>query len=262
MNCSKCGNGINPNDKFCMKCGHPVKTEEETAATTMNSAEETIVVQPKEKLRKDSNEYVEKSKDIAINYWNFVKANLIAPTQRGLENSNNDFIYAYINIVIYGLFFGLGTYFQARATPLSYFGGEISFASTFFSMFFYSVASLLIGAVFVFAVLKFFLKVNNLSFRDVVGRFGSIMTVSVALSAVYFLAGIPGLHTLLGLISLLLLAGIHIALIVTVFSYRDQAQATFDPIYALFIIFIGYGIFIALTADIFIKYFIGGFLPF
>ncbi|WP_280772024.1 zinc ribbon domain-containing protein [Salipaludibacillus daqingensis] len=262
MNCSKCGHELSPNDKFCMKCGHPVKTEEETAATTVDSAEQTVVVQPEQTNKQSSNEYVEKSKETAINYWNFVKANLMAPTQRGLANTNNDFIYAYINIAIYGIFFGLGTYFQARATPLSFFGGEISFGSTFFSMFFYSVASLMIGAVLVFGVSKFLLKMDQLSFHDVLARFGAIMTVPVALSGLYFLAAIPGLHTFLGFVSLLLLAGIHIALILTLFSFRDQAKATFDPIYALFIVFIGYAIFIALTADIFIQHFIGGLLPF
>ncbi|WP_096186970.1 zinc ribbon domain-containing protein [Evansella halocellulosilytica] len=278
MNCKKCGNELQEGDKFCQHCGEPVQEsdvpgqpDEETAASltygdeievSEQAAEETEKSQTKQK----ANEYVDKTKEISLNYWTFIVENVKAPAKRGLENRANDYVFGYINIAVFALFFALGTYFQSRAamSGLSAFlgGGEVSFFETFFTIFLYSAASSLIGVVFIFAVLKFIMKSENTSFHDVLARFGALYTLPVALSLLFFLISIPGLSMVLSLVILLMVAGLQIALIVTLYSFSQQLETTFDPLYGLFLVYIGYAVFVAFTADIVVQYFLSGLLPF
>lgn len=276
MKCDKCGYNVGNDDKFCMKCGNPVQPDQESAATVMDSSgefeeayddsnEQANQSTSSDEKSNQTNEYVEKSKERAISYWGFVKENLKDPAKRGLNHKAGDYVFGYINIAVFALFFGLAAYFQSSQamSGLSAFGmGEVSFFETFFTIFLYSIATSLVGVALIFAVLKFVMKLET-PFHDVLGRFGALYTIPTVLTVGFFIiAAIPGLYILLGLFTLLLMAGMQIALILTLFTFHKSGKTSFDPIYGLFLVYVGYAIFVGLTSDIAAGLFLGGLVGF
>ncbi|SDZ17944.1 zinc-ribbon domain-containing protein [Evansella caseinilytica] len=262
MNCLNCGNELQSVDKFCIKCGTMVEREDETAATAAvhhasgdgqnQNAGGATNQQPGTGNTKSA-EFIEEARKTSKHYWNFFLEMIKAPTVRAFNNTSNDFIYGYINIFVLALFLGLGMYFQARAAMAgvsSYFGVSVSFVDTFFPMFLYSAISTFVLAALLFAGLKLLLKVN-ISFHACLGRFGALLSIPVILSAAYLIFAFTGLQMMIILLLMLVLVGVQIALILSLFSYRKQATAAFDPIFTLLVIYAVYGILFGGTADIF-----------
>ena len=271
MNCVQCGTEIEVNDRFCIKCGKPVLEMEVAASLQQNTesipleknAQENVQQMQSSASSKGQSENIDKARETAKSYWNFIVENLKAPTERGLNQKGNDFLYGYINIFILSLLFGLGTYFEIKSVTggYSFLSRSVSFFETFFTVFIYvAIASLVIVGV-VFGVLKKLLKVD-VTFHQVLGRFGALITIPTVLSSVYFILALPGFTKIIALVSMLILSSLQIALILTFFSYRMQAKSKFDAIYGIIIAYVIFGIFIALTSDAFSKYFFGGLLKF
>lgn len=271
MNCFECGNELEENDKFCMKCGKQVP-EMETAAA-LEPSTESVPLEKNEQgnvqqmqssaSSKGQNENIDKARETAKSYWNFIVENLKEPAVRGLNQKENDFLYGYINIFILSLLFGLGTYFEMKSVTgvLGLFSSGISFFETFFTIFIYvAITSLVIVGV-IFGILKILLKVD-ITFHQVLGRFGALITIPTALSGVFFIFALPGFTKIIVLVSMLILSSLQIALILTFFSYRTQAKSKFDAIYGIIIAYVIFGVFIALTSDTFSKYFFGGLFNF
>ncbi|WP_102272002.1 zinc ribbon domain-containing protein [Cytobacillus massiliigabonensis] len=264
MNCAGCGNELIDNDKFCMVCGKQV-TEMEVAASLQPHIDMSMGdgAQQKQDQNKEKNESLEKVQKTAKNYWHFVIENLKAPVQKGLSHGNQDFLYGYINIFVLSFLYALGSYFQLKSTAgmFSFFASSVSFAETFFSVFIYAALASFVVVGVIFGILKWLLKVD-VSFHQVLGRFGALITIPTALSVLYFILALPGLGKMTSFVSMLILSGLQIALILAFFSYRMQAKAKFDAIYGIFIAYAVFAIFIALTSGTFSKYFFGGLLNF
>ncbi|ADU30545.1 zinc ribbon domain-containing protein [Evansella cellulosilytica] len=261
MKCEKCNHELTEEAKFCLNCGAPV-TKDETAAAL---ASENSVVQTENggNTNQATNEFVEKSVDLAKNYWEFLVGNIITPSKRSMNNTEKDFIFGYINVGLFALLIGLGTYFQLRA--MLSFGGlfsiPVSFLETFPIMFIFTAALVMLGVGLIFVVLLFLMKVK-VSFHDIVGRFGSLMTIPLALSILYFLFAIPGVHALSNFVLLVAFLGIQLAIVFTLLSHKEDATSSFDPIFALFSIFAIYTIFIGVTYELVLSSIISGISPF
>ncbi|MBU9721551.1 MULTISPECIES: zinc ribbon domain-containing protein [Bacillaceae] len=271
MKCENCGRELSLSDKVCMECGNPVLKDETAAATAdvvesppvqQQGNESALPVEVEADEGKSSNEYVEKTVEISKNYWGFILENLKAPTKRGFENTSKDFIFGYINIFLISLFLGLGMFFQIRGS-LGPFGSMvgIGFWNVFPSVLLFTLAAFVVGAAVIFGALKLISKVN-VSFHDIVGRFGTLITLCTLLAAAYFIISILGVTMLTGFILLLLIAGAQIAVILTLNSYQESAQGTLDPIYTIFITYAVYFIYLGLTAQMILETVISNLIPF
>ncbi|MBU9713965.1 hypothetical protein [Evansella tamaricis] len=224
---------------------------ESSAGTSTAEAEE-----------KSGNEFLEKVTAIAKGYWTFFLENLKAPASRAFDNTQKDFIYGYINFFVLSLFLAFGLYFQIRsATSFGGFGPVIGFSDVFFSVFFYALVSFVIGVAIVFGVLKLLMK-GEVSFHDVVGRFGAMISIPVALSVLYFIISITGISMLTNFLALLVMSGIQIGVILTLYSHRKTGEGAFDPIYALFITYAVYVIYLGVSAQMILESIISSFLMF
>jgi zinc-ribbon domain len=263
VNCVECGNEVIDNDKFCMVCGKQVTEMEVAASLQAENAAEQKAAQQKQASNKEPNENLEKVRNTAKSYWQFLVENLKAPTERGLGKKENDFLYGYINIFVLSFLYALGTFFELKSATgmFSFFSRSVSFFETFFSVFIYAALASLVVVGVIFGILKWLLKAD-VSFHQVLGRFGALITIPTVLSALYCLLALPGLVKITSFLSMLILSGLQIALILAFFSYRMQAKAKFDAIYGIIIAYAVFAIFIALTSGAFSKYFFGGLLNF
>ncbi|MET3697895.1 zinc ribbon protein [Bacillus oleivorans] len=256
MKCMNCGNEVMETDKFCVQCGHQVAHDE--VVTTIQS--EGSLAHSFEEINTGQS-FLDLAKDKAISYWGFILENLKSPAKRGISSEKADYVYGYMNIGLLSLFFGLGIYFQFKSftDDFGFFTPEISFFESFFTVFFYGSAALILSAAVMFAIVKGLYKAN-LSFHDVVGRFGSLISTSTALSVVFLLFSVIGIVGISSFVSTLIISIVQIAIILTLYSYRENATTLFDPLYGIIGFYVVFTILIALTSDTLSRYFVGGFI--
>ena len=256
MKCIHCGNETAAADKFCVKCGNPLAHDEVATAIQNegplhNSFEEVNT----------GKSFSDTIKNIAVSYGNFILENLKTPTKRANSTEKTDFVYGYINIGLLSLFLSLGMYFQLKnfTDEFGFFSPEISFFKSFFTVFFIGIIALILSAAVMYGIVKGLYKAI-LSFHDVVGRFGSLISVSTVLSFVFLLFSLIGMVAISSFVSTLIISLAQVAIIITLYSMRKQATAQFDPIYGIIGFYVVFSILIALTSDTISQYFVGGFL--
>ncbi|UTR14204.1 zinc ribbon domain-containing protein [Salipaludibacillus sp. LMS25] len=270
MICKKCDYEVKDQDKFCMNCGEPLKGDDgevanhaneamekdEIAATSVENNEtvadesETVETSDEQSTSdKQPNEYVEKTKETAASYWNFFMASLKAPLARSLDKRSSDFVYGYFNIIVYALLYALSVYFVKRSQ--TFLTSNVSFFDNFIQPFLYLILSSLIMVALIFAVLKFVMRAESVSFHDVVARYGVLYTVTIVITAAYFVITLTGMIQLSLIVATLIEVGLYMAAIVTLLTLRDETKVSFDPIFAVIIVFTGYAIFKTLTIDLY-----------
>jgi hypothetical protein len=266
MTCQKCDYEVKTEDKFCTNCGESLEgnegvdrslealEKEETAATTAESDDVVEASVEESTSSKQANEYVEKTKETAANYWNFFLQSLKSPLARSVENRPSDFIFGYINIAVYALLFALSSYLVNRSN--AYISSNVSFVDYFIQPFFYLIISSLVVAALLFAVLKFVMKAETISFHDVVARYGTLYTVIIVVTAAYFILNFTGMLQLILILDILITIGLYMAAIVALLTLRDETKVSFDPIFAVIIVFAGYAIFETLTIDLYADMFL------
>lgn len=257
MYCSNCGESLEKEDLFCSGCGKRVEQQEvDQSKIEIASA---VTMEDGQEEKKHLNENVEKAKKAAKNYWGFLLENIKSPFERGINQKPNDFLFGYFNIFFLSLFFGLGTYFEMKSITggFSLLGNNIHFFKTFFSVFLYGIITSLVVVAVLFGIQKLLFKVS-ISFNHILARFGTLITIPTVLSVLFFIAALPGLIKIIGIIISLILISLQIAIIITFLSYRKQSKVKFDPIYGLLIAYVIMGIFVALTSDVFTKNFFSG----
>ncbi|WP_218240769.1 hypothetical protein, partial [Pseudomonas sp. 2822-17] len=79
---------------------------------------------------------------------------------------------------------------------------------------------------------------------------------------VYFVISLTGISMLTVFSLLLLLAGTQMAVILTLNSYREDAQASIDPIYSMFITYAVFFIYLGITAEMILDTVISSLLRF
>mgnify|MGYP001240457887 CR=1 FL=1 len=247
MQCSQCGNPIQDNVAFCSSCGHPVHNQ---AAATSE--------QPK--TQTETHPLIEKGTEASKNYWDFVVENLKSPVLTGVKTPREQFSYGYINLLLLALFFGLGGYFHLKELSTGFFAPEIPFFETFFTLFFYGAGASLVAAGAILIVVLFLMNAS-IHFHDVIARFGALATVPMVMMAFYFFTALVALPTLSTFAYLFLLAGLIAGTVITLYSFKDEAKANFDPFYGIMITFAIFALYLWLTKSVLFEYLFTLFLP-
>ena len=264
MKCSNCGHEMKANEKFCIKCGlsaSDVATEMKKPDVEEVSADlELSHVESNHESVKE-NTPIGKVKETVSSYWVFVRENLKAPIARAQKSGPLDFVYGYITIGIISLLLALGGYIKLSLWTSGwsdFFGYRTPFFETFFTALFYGVIGFLAAAGVVFAVLKLMFG-SDVSFHSVLGRFGSLLTVPLACSVLFFISSFTGVDFILGFVTLLLLCILQAAIILTFYSFVTQTKSTTDSFYGIVVIYGVFALLIGLTADTFFRYFMFSF---
>jgi len=252
-------------EKYCIKCGLPASDtvsgmkEQVTVEKVSADLELSHVESNRESVR--DKPPIGKVKETVSSYWMFVRENLKAPLARAQKSGPLDFVYGYISIGIISLLLALGSYIKISLWTsgwTDFFGYRTPFFETFFTALFYGIIGFLAAAGIVFAVLKLMFG-SNVSFHSVLGRFGSLLTVPLAISVLFFFASFTGVDFILGFITLLLLCILQAAIILTFYSFVSQTKSTTDSFYGIVAIYGIFAILIGLTADTFFRYFMFSF---
>lgn len=247
MQCSQCGNPIHDNMAFCSSCGHPVHNK---AATTLEQPTTQTETHP----------IIEKGAEAFKNYWGFVIANLKSPALTGIKTPREQFAYGYINLLLLALFFGLGGYFHLKEMLIGFFSPNIPFFETFFTLFFYGAGASLVTAGALLLVVLFFMNAD-IHFHDVIARFGALATVPMLMMSFYFFTAFVALPTLSVFTYLFLLAGLIAGTVITLYSFKQEAKANFDPFYGIMITFAIFALYLWITKGVLSDYLFTLFLP-
>ena len=264
MNCKNCGNELKEGEKYCTKCGLPVMAaaggEPSMGANQEVSASadrgQAAAAQPAG--QKTSADQVKKT---AMNYWAFIMENMKAPHARGMKSGPLDYVYGYMTIGIMAFLFAMGSFINLRLLSNGW-GGfyryEVPFFETFFTALFYGAIGFLAIAGIMFGVLKLMLQAD-VRFHDVLGRFGALLTVPLALSVLFFLSSFTGVGFIQGFITFMLLCSLQAAIILAFYSFIKRASSKLDPLYGVLVMYAIFGVLIGITADTFFRYFMFSF---
>lgn len=224
MFCSNCGKEIEAGAAFCPHCGASTSTE----SHTVNG--ETVST---------TNQSLEKAKDISKNYFGFVMDHLKAPLRHGFSVNKTQWINGLITLIIFLLFSGLSTYLFTRSVVRAYdiFGlSKTSFLDSMILPMLYMAITLAIIMAVIFVVAK--LMKSNVSYQDVVARFGTLMLLPTVLMILTFVFTLLKLGTLVAFAS----AGYGLtwicAIVLTVYSYGKEDNGGLDAYYGILITFL------------------------
>ena len=265
MICKNCGNEMKEGEKYCTKCGLPV-TAAVSGSPSLNGAKQEVSAtadrgQAAGSQPAGQKTSAEQMKKTAVNYWAFILENLKVPHARGMKSGPLDFVYGYMTIGIMAFLFAMGSFINLRLLSNGW-GGfyryEVPFFETFFTALFYGAIGFLAIAGIMFGVLKLMMQAD-VRFHDVLGRFGALLTVPLALSVLFFLSSFTGVGFIQGFITFMLLCSLQAAIILAFYSFTKTASAKYDPLYGVLAMYAVFGVLIGITADTFFRYFMFSF---
>ncbi|MFA1819411.1 hypothetical protein ACDX78_04260 [Virgibacillus oceani] len=238
MVCSNCEQETGEG-KFCANCGAQLQNEESAAtsdaavhadAPAEPGGEDVQLEKEDNSEQSQSNEFVEKIKNEAANFGNFLIRMLKSPSE-ATKSRSNELIPGIITMVIFSLLIALGTYMIARS--LGSFFVEISFVDSFVVPLVQSLILFAVVSVLTFGGTK--LTGYALSFTDVVAKAGAYSIPFLALSLLGGLLASLGLTTAGALVVLGLLG---IILMIPTFVILEKTANGFDRMYVLLGIYI------------------------
>lgn len=266
MTCKNCGAPLESDAKFCTNCGSPAEE------TTVNESIQASVEQTSEGVNQPNyhesdnqsenkatdsvkqtlsniqeNEYVEKGKVYAVNYFEFAKQALKAPFKTAKKMQSPDIqLHGMTTIGLYSLLMPLLFFFMLQ-TFNEYL--DIPFFDVVVKPFaIIAIASLVMAGV-LFGVGRL-MKVN-VSYKAVLGAYGSLHALPVAL---LLLAMILLIFNNYGLISLVLMFMFLVATTINVsvlFALKGQLknEVGLDVVYGIILSYIALIILVLIIGD-------------
>jgi len=234
--CPQCGSEeLGP--KFCMSCGFRVTEANGDAESEMAASQATV--------QTEGNAYIEQGKNIAQNYWEFLKSTVKNPTHQSQTLDKRNMVNGMITLILYSLMIPLIIYFVIKGT----FGEFMapSFSAVFFKPAFFILLFMALNTAVVYAVSK---PGNpNLNFYDVVGRLGGFLVIPTLLLALGIVFSIIQVYTMVGFAAVLGVVGLFIAATMTIFSLKKQSTKGIDAMYATFLFYIAFYIIVRLISE-------------
>ena len=269
MNCKNCNAPLESDAKFCTNCGTPVEqTVNDSIQASVEQAPNESKAQMNHQAHTQSNpqpehsttdsvkqtlsniqenEYVEKGKVYAINYWGFAKQALKAPFKTAKKMQDPDIqLHGMTTIGLYAFLMPLLSYFMLQ-TFFEYL--EIPFFDVVLKPFaIIAIFSLVMVAV-LFGVGR--LMRVNVSYKAVLGAYGTLHALPVALlllSMILLIFNNYGLITLVLSFMFLIATTINVSVL---FALKSQLadEIGLDVVYGIILSYIALIILVLIVGD-------------
>lgn len=261
MNCKNCGAPLESDAKFCTNCGTPVEqsvNEQAQTQTEQTSFDSTAPSNPQPETSTtdtvkqtlstiQENEYVEKGKVYAINYWGYAKQALKAPFKTAKKMQDPDIqLHGMTTIGLYAFLIPLLAYFMLK-TFESYL--IISFFDVVIKPFVIIAIFSLVMVGVLFGIGRL-MKVN-VSYKAVLGAYGTLHILPVALlllSMILFIFNNYGLITIVLTFVLLITTTINVSVL---FALKSQLaeEIGLDVVYGIILSYIALVVLILIVGD-------------
>lgn len=265
MNCKNCHAPLESDAKFCTNCGTKVaQTVNESVQTSVEQTSTESSHQMNQQAKQQSgpsttdsvkqtlsniqeNEYVEKGKVYAINYWGFAKQALKAPFKTAKKMQNPDIqLHGMTTIGLYAFLMPLLSFFMLQ-TFNEYL--DVPFFDVVLKPFVIIAIFSLVMVAVLFGVGR--LMRVNVSYKAVLGAYGTLHALPVALlllSVVLLIFNNYGLITLVLTFMFLIATTINVSVL---FALKSQLveEIGLDVVYGIILSYIALIILVLIVGD-------------
>ena len=243
MNCPRCTNPIEEGSRFCTHCGGKVGGLEQAAtfeteipSAPRTSQPDTTYVpqpqQPEQRTNIQDNPYVKQGKEISKMYFSFALQALKSPYKLSQSAGERDLTNGIISLVLIALMLPLYSFIGAKKVTRGYVD------TSFFDVVVIPLFVLLIFLLAVTATLFLAAKMMrvDISFKAVMAKFGTIMTLPAVLFLLATISLIIGIYVLSGLFIFIGALTMSYSVTAIVFSLKSHGSAGgVDAYYGVFI---------------------------
>ncbi|WP_096201568.1 zinc ribbon domain-containing protein [Bacillus sp. FJAT-45350] len=219
MHCPHCGGAVEEGAKFCIHCGNQI-AQVGTSNTVNTSVKE--------------NEYVKQGKEMSKQYFSFALRALKNPMSFGRTTNGAQLSNGIISLVLFSLLLPLFTYSVANNVGRGYVDVPI-FDVVVKPMFMFILFLAALSGI-MFVVTKF-MKLE-VTFRDVVARFGTFVTVPVFLVLVAVILVTLSIYAFAFLLLFIALCCFLLTITSTIYSYPKESKGGLDSFYGVVLAYI------------------------
>lgn len=265
MICPKCATENPALAKFCVSCGEKLEPavnklmddEEKTIEQEERQEEDDDV--PQQQVASEPNEFVEKTKEISKNYWEFLLQALKAPYQTTLHVGvkQSDMINGLITLILFSLFIPLS--FYTTAVRIAW--RKPPFFDTVVLPFIMFIIFIAIMIGIMFAVARF--MKSDIDFMQVYTRFMTFMMIPAVLSLLALIFNLLKANTFTGILTGLVFLMVSLSTIGTLFTIKETKEKSggLDVIYVILIFIMIIMLILLLLGDALLGQMINDFNP-
>lgn len=255
--CNQCGQNNQESSKFCVKCGASFLTGV-TAEVNPPIFNYDQQAQPNQQNQPNQpNPQLQQFKQASSQYLSHFLQVIKNPTRVSELTNASHMVNGIITMVLFSLMLPLIVYFTLKRL-----WGGFGFAHISFGTYVLNPLIFLFLVIMMVNTLIFFaLKLGNvvLSYREVIARFGANMIPSTAIMIVSFLLSLMEVDG--EFLSWVMLAGIFswiLAVVSTIYSYKNRHTGGLDPFYGVLGTFAGSALLLYLFGDNLLSVFFDG----
>ncbi|WP_158282267.1 zinc ribbon domain-containing protein [Salipaludibacillus keqinensis] len=235
MHCPSCGKENTSEAKFCGGCGYSLSSAAPQNEPQVQAASETAATVSTQPL--SENHYVKQGKVVGKMFGGFFVASLKAPFKHAKTIQEATMTNGLIAFFLFSLLFPLISYIEARRIAIT---GSVPFGSIVVSPTIVMFLALLTMAGVILISLK--LMQVNASYKVLVNRLGSLLSLPIALLGVSFLFSLMSMTLLSMLFMIPVFIIVPISIYGVIFSYDNTLSTGLDPFYGVLTTMIGFTI--------------------
>ncbi|MGD6991099.1 zinc ribbon domain-containing protein [Sutcliffiella horikoshii] len=247
MKCNNCGVEGKLGNKFCKECGtsfiapteqtemSTVQTEMSTVQTEVAATIETTSQQPnvmpnsssiaKDQRNAQTDEYVAKGKELAMNYWDFAKTALKRPshTATNILGIKSNFILSLVTLVLFSLLLALIVMTNVSTVSRGYVEPEMM------QPFLYLLIFMVITVIVLYGVGKY--TKSDFTLQDVTSKFGALMVIPLGILVVSFVLSLVKIVSFSTSLLFVAILSVIVAIIQVVQLLVASGAKKVDPFY-------------------------------
>lgn len=255
MTCSKCGHQTD-GGKFCENCGANLSADSENVH---HAAADESVQNAADRLQ--AQKYVEATKKASSMYFSFCIRVLKNPYTEMKSAGEQHFLHSIITMAVFALavpsifYFGLKGFFDS----LGHYSGIFSRSYAMPSFF-----DIVLKPAFTFAIYIFLLFVFTYagvriqrvqaSFKEVMGRFGTVLIPFTVIILVALLLSLMQTSLFMHVLLFGLCAIVFLIPSAVLYSYHERAKGAVDIVYATLLVYLMTFISVRVMGDLFFEY--------
>ncbi|MEC1259558.1 zinc ribbon domain-containing protein [Bacillus swezeyi] len=258
MTCSKCGHQTD-GGKFCENCGTNLNADSESVQNAAGSENVQNAAD-----RSQSQRYVEATKKASSMYFSFCLRVLKRPYTEMKHAGEQHIANSIITMAVFALAVSLSFYFGLKGffDSLGQYSGVFSQSYAMPTFFEIAVKPAFTFAIYIFLLFVFTyagLRIQGVqaSFKEVLGRFGTVLIPFAALLLAALLLSLMKTSLFLHVLFFGLCGVVFLIPPAVLYSYQEKAKGAVDMIYATLLVYLMTFIAIRVMGDLFLEY-LGG----